>query len=109
MSPIRARSSWSFDSSGVSKRMFGPCTKVEGPVRAKRPPFSRASTQTRQRQPGRGIVAAPPEPRISTFTRTIVETRRLRVQHVGEDRQHDSKRHERPAHDRGVGGALEGV
>ena len=29
-----ARSSWSFDSSGVSKRMFGPWTKVDGPVRA---------------------------------------------------------------------------
>src|SRR5262249_56630054 len=38
-----------------------------GPVRAYGMPFWRASTQTRQAQPGRGIVTAPPEPRISTL------------------------------------------
>ena len=48
--------------------MSGPCTNTLGPVRRCRPPASRAVLQARQAQPGRGIVAAPPEPRISTRT-----------------------------------------
>src|SRR5262249_46366099 len=56
-----------FDASGGSIRTSGPWTKTLGPVRAYGMPFWRASTQTRQAQPGRGIVTAPPEPRISTL------------------------------------------
>ena len=67
--------------------MFGPCTKVEGPVRAARPPSARASTQTRQRQPGRGIVAAPPEPRISTLTRSRLPIPRPGLQRAENGRQ----------------------
>src|SRR5579884_2228387 len=62
------RFSWSFDSSGVSISTSGPCTNTLGPVRAYGAPFARASTQTLQPQPGRGIVTAPPEPRISTLS-----------------------------------------
>ena len=35
-------------------------------------PRSRASTQTPQEQPGRGVAVAPPDPRISTFTRPML-------------------------------------
>ena len=68
MRVTRERFSCSFASSGVSISTSGPWTKTLGPVRAYGAPFARASVQMLHRQPGRGIVTAPPEPRISTCT-----------------------------------------
>src|SRR5205823_334826 len=63
--PTRERLSWSLISSGVSISTSGPWTNRLGPDRLYGTPRARASTQTRQPQPGRGVVIAPPVPRNS--------------------------------------------
>ena len=64
------RFSCSFDSSGVSISTSGPCTKTLGPGARVRDALARAPRRRRgTTQPGRGIVTAPPEPRISTLKR----------------------------------------
>ncbi len=66
-------------SSGVSNKRLGPVSRRAGPFRANLPPLLLASSQTRQRQPMRGVVSAPPVPRNKSSSRFVASSPGLLV------------------------------